>query len=233
MSYQEKEYEVGAEKSFETLPEGTYGARVSGVIDLGTGKTKWFKTDPKTKEYVLDENGEKIPQYRREFSVNFEYYDGDKIGYASQQYGFSLGEDSGFFKLLKATGLAPEKGSKVRASTLAKALIGKKLMIETKNKTSATNGKVYPSVASAIPMMKGLELPELKNKAKDLFFDSFAEDVFKSLPQWMRDRIEISEEYRAMIRGNEADAKEQKLKDAINEPVTYTDEHGNEVTTAF
>jgi len=224
-TYEDKEIEVGGKR--ELLEVGTYPARVNGVIDLGTAKTRWFKTDPKTKENILDDNGQPIPVFSREFSINFEVYDGDKVNYVSAKKGFSLGEDSFYGKMLKAFGKYPEKGSRVRASTLTKSIIGEPCMVSIFHNES--KGTMYANVGDVITPMKGMPVPPLVNKGRELFFDNFAEDVFKALPEFLRTRIEASDEYKQMR------VPDTSVSGGLSDysPTTWTDENGQEQTTAF
>lgn len=216
MTYQDEVVKVGEGKGNFAIEPGTYPARVSGVLDLGTAKTKWFKTDMKTKKPILDKDGNKIPVVRREFNINFEIYDGDRVAYSSKTVGFTLGPKGFYGKLLTALGKHPEKGEEVTASGTAKSIIGEACMVNVINNTG-DNGVTYSNVDSVVAPMKGFPIPELKNKGKDLFFDAFAQDIFDALPQFLKERIEISKEYKAIVEPNSVQEVEAKVTESSEE----------------
>jgi hypothetical protein len=67
----------------------------------------------------------------------------------------------------------------------------------------AKNGNTYANLTGVNLLPKGMECPEQINADQVLAFDDFNEDVFNSLPDFLKDKIVSSEEFKAMSKPNE------------------------------
>lgn len=65
------------------------------------------------------------------------------------------------------------------------------------------NDKGYAEVASISPLPKGVECPPQINKSQVLNYSNFDRELFEKLPEFIRKRIENSDEYRRMLAGGE------------------------------
>ena len=82
------------------------------------------------------------------------------------------------------------------------ALIGKPCLISISHKV-AKNGNTYANLTGVNLLPKGMECPAQINADQVLAFDDFNEDVFNSLPDFLKDKIVSSEEFKAMSKPNE------------------------------
>lgn len=74
-------------------------------------------------------------------------------------------------------------------------------MINVVHKTSK-KGKTFAEIGSISPLMKGMVCPEQINETSLLCYDDFNEQLFESLPDFLKDKIKSSAEYNAMIHPN-------------------------------
>ena len=65
------------------------------------------------------------------------------------------------------------------------------------HKSSADGTKTYANITGITPMPKGLQCPEQVNPTRLLAYDSWNQDVFMSLPEWLADKISATPEYKA------------------------------------
>jgi hypothetical protein len=86
-------------------------------------------------------------------------------------------------------------------------LISVPCMVNVVHKISKGNGKTYAEIGSISPLMKGMICPPQKNESLILSYDDFNYDLFNSLPEFLRKKIESSEEY--------AEMQTQKPKDDV------------------
>jgi len=71
-------------------------------------------------------------------------------------------------------------------------------MINVVHKTSEKTGKTFAEIGSISPLMKGMVCPDQISKTSLLCYDEFDEELFESLPEFLKDKIKSSTEYFAM-----------------------------------
>jgi hypothetical protein len=76
-------------------------------------------------------------------------------------------------------------------------LVGATCMLNVVHKASADGTKTYANIASISPIPKGLTCPEQVNPTRILAYDSWNQDVFMSLPEWLADKISATPEYKS------------------------------------
>lgn len=164
----------------ERIPDGTYMARVAAVIDLGIQEqTDWQtgeSTDPKPRALLTWE----LPTE----TIAVEHNDGEVENVPrliSKEYTLSSYEQSNLMKLVKI--LHP----KLKVLT---ELLDISCMVSV---GSTANGNA--KVTSVIAAPNGMPVPELTKAASHFDFDNPSEDMFLTLPDWVRVKIRSAENY--------------------------------------
>ena len=163
---------------FGRIEDGSYPARVQGIIDLGIQADEW---EGETKE-------------NHKVFVTFEFptekimvEDVERPRWLSREYAVSNNEKSALYGLLKATdpdGKITNKGRNV------KALLGLPLMV-TVGSTKTGNAKI----AGVARLMKGVTVGELENPTLFLDLSDFDVVAWKRLPQWLQDKIKTGVDF--------------------------------------
>lgn len=173
----------------EAMEAGTYPARVVQVIDFGVQEQRAFKGEPKPPaqtiymtyefldEFCKDENGEDVEDKPRWLSEQFPLYSLEADLAKSTKRYYALDPDENFggdFTLL--------------ASAPCMVTINQ---YESKGETK--NG-----VSSVAPMRpkEAAKAPDLVNPAKVFVIDAPDLEIFKSLPDWMQEKIKESLEHK-------------------------------------
>lgn len=177
--------ESGGAKREKILPsEGTHVARCVQVIDFGTIKNG-FK----------DDDGE--PQVKRTVRFVFELCNekavfkeenGEQPLLVVRDYTFSMSTKSTFFKVVKALNNGKDPDGIELSDILSAAC-----MVEIEIKTSKS-GNPYPYINTVSALMKGLKAPDAANETIFLLLDEFNQEVFDTLPDFMKEIIMGSKE---------------------------------------
>jgi hypothetical protein len=78
--------------------------------------------------------------------------------------------------------------------------LGKPCTVNVEIKTSKTSNKEYPKVTSVTGLVKGVKVKKATEDLKFLFLDnSFNQDTFDSLPEFLKTKISTSPEYEAAM----------------------------------
>lgn len=180
-------------KSREACPEGTHNAVCVQVVEFGTQKVEFKKGEEKE---------------QRRIQLGFQLVDeqtsdgGNMVAYKEFNYTDNPGSD--LMKSLKAW-LGVEDGDFDVATCIGKPCL---ITIEqVEKKTGGTRDKITTITAPT----KGAKIKKATEETKVLMFDSFDEDVFDSLPEWMKTKIAGTDEY--------AEATSKKKKPAAGKAV--------------
>lgn len=195
------------------LEVSNYPCRVAQVIDLGRHhKSVWddstnsFKPDTSkivdmvmltyefTTEFMKDEAGNDVEDKPRWMSEDFPVYalDSELATSTKRMQAFDPGfkKFNGDFSLL--------------ATEACTVTIGKR-----------KNGKA--KIGNVSPPMKGMTVPELKNPVKVFMLDTPDLEVYKSLPQWLQDRIAANLDFegsplQALLSGGKLEPKKEPVQ---------------------
>lgn len=180
-------FEIKAEETKSDLGrvgEGTYMARVVSVIDLGKHQRKNWKTQ----EVELDKHNN--PIIDRMLLVNFELPtervvigEDDKPRWLTKEYKLS------FFEKSALTGLINAVSNGEQLKTLDQ-MIDRTCMVQV---GTTSGGK--DKVVAVSPMLKGMEVPELQNPTKVFDIDDPDLEVWKVLPNFIKEKIKASENF--------------------------------------
>lgn len=179
-----------SESQHDPVPAGNHVARCYRVLHIGTvpdvingeqkivnkvrigfelpNETKVFKEGEAAQPYVID----------REFTL-------------------SMFERSNLYKLV--VGVIGKQLTEEEAEALdITDLLGKECMLNVVHAVSEKNGKTYANIASAAPIPKGVTVPPAVNASQVLDFDNWNQELFESLPDFIRDKITASDEFKAL-----------------------------------
>lgn len=173
--------EIEKKPEYPRVGEGTYMARVVGVVDVG----KHVRKNWKSQEVETDKHGNEIVDQL--IFVNFELptetieIEGeDKPRWLSKEYKVSFFEKSALTALINAV----SNGDQLK--TLDN-MIARPLML-TVGSTSGGKDKV----TGVAPMMKGMEVPGLANPAQVFDIDDPDMEVWSRLPNFIKEKIQSS-----------------------------------------
>ena len=182
---------VGEKKVRELVPEATYTARIYRLLTLGEQETMF--TDEVT--------GEPISQFKIDvtFELPYETRDfgkGEQPMVISKEYTLSFNEKATLRKLINSIeGKALTDAEAVNYDILS--IIGKAVQIQVVHKTSKA-GNERAEVSNTLGLSKGMVCPPQVNGSQILTFQNWSEELFLGLPQFMREKIEKSQEYQTM-----------------------------------
>lgn len=173
----------------EAMEPGTYPARVVQVIDFGVQEQRAFKGEAKPPaqaiymtyefldEFCKDENGEDVEDKPRWLSEQFPLYSLEADLAKSTKRYYALDPDENFggdFTLLA----------------------GAPCMVTINQYESKGETKNGVSSVTAMRPKEAAKAPELVNPAKVFVIDAPDLEIFKSLPDWMQEKIKESLEHK-------------------------------------
>lgn len=190
--------------NFTPVKPGTYLAKCYSMVVLGTIEGE-YKGVPNIAEKV--QISWELPEERREFREG----EGEKPYTISKEYTLSLGEKSNLRRDLKSW-----RGRDFTQEELAKfniaKLVGVNCMLSISNEEK--NGKTYAKITAIGPPMKGMTDYKQFNPSFILTYQNWDWDAFKSLPEWLRKKMETSDEYKAISNAYQSQAHENDLMSA-------------------
>ncbi|MFA5606772.1 MAG: hypothetical protein WDA07_06245 [Leucobacter sp.] len=174
---------------FTPVPEGTHVGRCIRFVDLGTQVDEWQGKRKTLRKIVLSWE---IPSQRTE---------DDRPMTISKRYTASLGE-----KATLRADLEAWRGRAFSDAELAgfemRNILGKPCMLSVTHKTN--DGKTRAQVKAILAMPPGVTCAEAENEL--IFFsmeEGFDADLFEALPDWQKEVISASPEYKE-ARGSRA-----------------------------
>ena len=180
-------FDTEEKRTFKIAPAGSHLACLYSIVDLGTHTEEW--------------EGKKAD--RRKVRLTFELHGDDTIlddgspMSVAMTYTASLGEKAKFREHIEGW-----RGSKYTNEELvkfdARKLLGRFCMLNVIHSTAKTGGKTYAKIASISGVPKALMAsnPEPLNDLVYLSLDQFDPKIYSTLPDWMKDMISQTKEYR-------------------------------------
>lgn len=190
--------------SYEPIPAGTYPARCYSMIHIGTieenilGQTKKLNKVritwelPTETKVFKEENGEQPHSISKEFTL-------------------SMNEKSNLRKFLEGwRGVSfTEKEAEAFDVTV---LLGKPCLLSVIHKLSK-NGNTYAEISSVSTLPKGMGCPKQVNPSFEFNYNPFSLDKFETLPDFLKDKMKQSEEYKFAITPHITEAEASKEMD--------------------
>jgi hypothetical protein len=190
----------------EIIPAGNYIARCYQMIEIGT-----------VNELIMGENkvlkkvriGWELPTELKVFNED----KGEQPLVTSKEYTLSMHEKSSLRADLKSWRGKDFTEEEARAFDITK-LIGKPCMINIIHKPSKSDPtKIYANIAGITPLLKGVTMPEQMNPTFVLSYDSFNQEAFEALPDFIKDKMKGSLEYAAIHQPNVVQTQAQHEDD--------------------
>ena len=184
----------GGEKTL--APVGNHIARCVQMIHIGTSEDEY-----NGKKY--NKNTVRLSWELPDETHVFTEEKGEEPFLVSKEYTLSMSEKSNLRKDLESwrgKGFTDKQAEEFDITVL----IGIPCMLNVIYKTSKT-GNEYVHVSGISPLPKRVECPEQITPALEFNFeDGF--DNFEELPEWIQDKIKLSDEYKEKTAGNSVEA---------------------------
>src|SRR3990167_7229745 len=185
-----------SEKIFVLAPAGTHMARCYYFLHIGTNLDQYMG---EPKEFNKIRLTFELPEETKVFKEER----GPEPIVISQEYTLSLGEKANLRKLVE--GILGKTLTENEADTFdLESLVGEPCLLTIKHKTSKA-GNERAEIASAAPLMKGQKCPKQVNASKILTYTNWSQELFETLPNFLKEKMKTSREHREMITGEKVD----------------------------
>lgn len=175
---------------FVQVEPGTYFARCYSMIEIGTIETEF--QGEKKKAHQVNITWE-LPT---ELAV-FKEENGPEPFVVSKTYRLSMHEKATLRKDLESWRGKSYTEAEAKRFDITK-LLSQPCILSIIHEPSKTDpNKNYVRISSISKLMKGQECPPQINQTRLLSFEDWNEDLFKSLPEWIQEKIKTSDEYKA------------------------------------
>jgi hypothetical protein len=175
--------------NFEPLKPDSYVARCYQMVHIGTvPETYEGKHKMQNKVMITFEIPSEMRTYREE--------EGERPASISKEYTVSLGENATLRKDLESWRGKPFTPDELKAFDLEK-LVGAPCMLNIIEKLTQNGPK--PRIATINKLHKDLKCPDQINPSRVLSYDKFDLTLFESLPEFLKDKVKSSLEYKAMV----------------------------------
>jgi hypothetical protein len=175
----------------ELIPAGNYVARCYSMVHIGTVDEEYMG-EKKTLNKVRI--GWELPTETKVFKPE----NGEQPHVISQEFTLSLHEKSNLRKMLaswRGKDFSEEEAKKFDVSKL----IGQPCMLNIIHKHSTKDpAQIYQTISSISSTPKGIPCPPPVNEPFILDYDDFDEEKFNALPDFMKEKMKTSKEYRNM-----------------------------------
>lgn len=186
---------------------GTHIARCIGLVQVGTVPTVWEGVEKQTEKVRLTFE---FPQETYAFKEG----EAEKPFVVSEEYTHSMGSKANLRPVVEG----------IIGTTLTDAeaenfdlldLVGRACLVTVVHKLSKKNGQKYANIASAAPLMKGMVAPEQVNPSRVLTYKTWNQEMFDSLPEFIRTKMMTSAQYKKMTGGDKIAYPQDEWGDAI------------------
>lgn len=189
--------------NYTPMPQGNYVARCYQMIEIGTVEEE-FQGEKKTAKKVR--LGFEFPTELKVFKEE----NGEQPYVLSKEFTLSMHEKSSLRKFLEAWRGKSFADHEAKSFDIT-VLLNKPCMINVVHKDSDKGTRANISSVGAMP--KGLACPEQINPTMLLSYDSWNQDLFESMPDFIKDKIKSSKEYKKMF----SDFFDAPKKEAVND----------------
>lgn len=199
--------------NYEPIPAGTYLARCYSMVQIGTVEEEFQGQKKKVNKVRISWE---LPT---EMKV-FDPAKGEQPQAISKEFTLSMHEKStlrAFLTSWRGKGFTEEEAS---AFDITK-LLGVPCMLSIVHTPGKQDpSKVYDKIASISTVMKGMTPPPQINPSFEFTFDPFDQAKFDSLPDFLKDKIRQSDEYKALSTPNvrEMESAHAPATEGANDP---------------
>lgn len=174
----------------ELIPAGTQIARCYQMIEIGTVTENILGKD---KELTKVRIGWELPLEKRVFSEG----KGEQPFVISKEFTLSMNEKSNLRKSLESWRGKGFSEDEAKAFDITK-LLGAPCMLNIIHKPSKDGLNIYEEIAGIMPVPKGMTCPAQENKTFVLSYDRFDWTLFDSLPDFIKDKMKRSTQFKTM-----------------------------------
>ncbi len=190
----------------ELIPANNYIARCYQMIHIGT-LSEVIQGKPTVVNKVRI--GWELPTELKVFKEE----NGEQPLVISKEFNLSMNEKSNLRKALASWRGKDFTEDEAKCFDVSK-LIGVPCMLNIIHKPSKSDPtKIYEEIGSISPMPKGVPCPEQINKTFQLDYDNFNQDMFNSLPDFIREKMKMSLEFTAMLHPDKTHFEEDSSDD--------------------
>lgn len=194
----------------ELIPSGNYAARCYQMIEIGT-VTEFVLGKQVTAKKVRI--GWELPTELKVFKEE----NGEQPLVISKEYTLSMNEKSNLRKDLKSWRGKDFTEEEARCFDITK-LLGATCMLNIIHKQSQSDPtKIYEQIAGITGVPKGLSVPPAINKLFVLSYDNFDMNVFNSLPDFIKTKMQGSSEYRLISEPNHASVIDHEYQEPVDD----------------
>jgi hypothetical protein len=194
--------ETSQKISFQLVPAGNHIARCYSMIEIGTiedeyqGEKTTLKKVRITWELPLETKVFKPENGEQPYSI-------------SKEYTLSMHEKANLRRDLESwRGKGFSETEAVRFDITK--LLGVPCMLNVIHKVSKS-GNDFAAISSITPLAKGTSCPDQVNKSFEFGYAEFSQAKFDSLPEWLRDKMKATPEYKKATQASET--KEEPVED--------------------
>jgi len=178
--------------NYEPIPAGTYLARCYSMVQIGTveeefqGLKKWVNKVRITWE---------LPTELKVFNPD----KGEQPQAISKEFSLSMHEKSSLRAFLTSWRGKGFSEDEAKAFDITR-LLGVPCMLSIVHEPGKKDpSKIYDKIASVSTVMKGVTMPDQINPSFEFTLENFEQGKFDSLPDFLKDKIRQSKEYKTMI----------------------------------
>lgn len=173
---------------FVLIPAGNHVARCFMMVQIGT---------------IKEESGIYAGKEQHKVRITWEtplechdFGNGLMPFSVSKEFTLSMNEKATLRKMLESWRGKSFTEEEAKAFDITK-LLGVPCMINVIHKTSS-KGSQYADISSIATLPKGFTAPDQVNLRTELSFNNWNQQIFESLPDFVKDKIKSSKEYKAM-----------------------------------
>lgn len=200
-------------QDFKKIEPGTYAARCFSMIEIGTitedvkGKSVTHKKVMLSWEFPTEKEVFKQEKGEEPYTV-------------SKTYTLSMNEKATLRKDLESwrgKGFTKEEAEKFDITKLISA----ECMMNVIHKQSDDGQKTYLNIASISRMPKGMKCDPQINPTRILSYDNFSWEIYNSLPDFLKDKIKVSVEFKALQQPSETPTEEPVTSDSPEDDLPF------------
>lgn len=183
------------------VPSGTYAARCYSMVHIGTNEEEYMgKKKMLNKVRITWELPTELKVFKEE--------NGEQPYSISKEFTLSMYEKANLRKFLESwrgKGFTEQEAKEFDIS----ALIGVPCMLSVIHKVSKSSGKPYADISAVSTVPKGMDVPKQINESFEFSFENFDEKKLQSLPEFLRNKIYSSEEYKQLTDPSHTETQEE------------------------
>lgn len=182
--------------NFTPAPSGSHVARCFQMIQIGTIQEEYMGNPKMMNKIRLSFE---LPNEKKSWKEG----EPEKPWVIHQEYTLSMAEKANLRKLIEGmigTTLIDEEAFAFDVESI----VGKACILNVKHKTSAA-GNTRAEIASAAPLMKGMECPLQFNPSNILTYSTWDQSKYDVLPDFIKEKMQGSVEFKNMLTAEDKD----------------------------